>query len=41
VPAAGVLFATASSTDGVPAATLKCGDSSLLARLLGTLADLG
>jgi phosphatidylglycerophosphate synthase len=36
-----VLFATAGSAEGVPAAALKCGDQTLLSRLLGQLADLG
>jgi phosphatidylglycerophosphate synthase len=36
-----VLFATERSADGRPAAALKCGDQTLLARLLGQLADLG
>jgi hypothetical protein len=41
VPSIAVLFATASSADGVPAAALKCGESTLLSRLLSQLADLG
>ncbi len=41
MPAVAVLFATQGSTDGGPAAALKCGDQTLLSRLLGQLADLG
>lgn len=38
---AAVLFATVGSTDGGPAAALKCGDTTLLGRLLAQHADLG
>ncbi|MGH3516727.1 MAG: CDP-alcohol phosphatidyltransferase family protein [Haloechinothrix sp.] len=39
--AAAILFATVASADGPPAAALKCGESTLLGRLLAQMAHLG
>jgi phosphatidylglycerophosphate synthase len=41
VTAAAILFATVGTAQGPPAAALRCGDSTLLGRLLDQLAHLG